>query len=67
MIGNGRLETSERDEADSNREKIEALAEIICGAGDESAAALFVLMGIQNPRIPKDLRHGETFCVHSLR
>lgn len=26
-------------------EKIEALAEIICRAGDRSAAALFVLMG----------------------
>ena len=27
-------------------EKIEALAEIICAAGNEAAAALFVLMGI---------------------
>ena len=33
------------DEGDSNRRKIEALAEIICGAGDQAAAALFVLMG----------------------
>jgi hypothetical protein len=33
------------DEVDSSRRKIEALAEIICGAGDQSAAALFVLMG----------------------
>lgn len=32
-------------EDDSNREKVEALAELICRAGDESAAALFVLMG----------------------
>jgi len=30
---------------DSGNEKIEALAEIICRAGDHSAAALFVLMG----------------------
>ena len=42
-------QTPERDEADSSREKIEALAEIICGAGNESAAALLVLMGtLQN-------------------
>src|SRR6185503_10770606 len=33
------------DEDDSSRRKIEALAEIICGAGEQSAAALFVLMG----------------------
>jgi len=33
---------------------IEALAEIICRAGDESAAALFVLMGtLQNSTDPK--------------
>ena len=32
-------------EDDPNREKVEALAELICRAGDESAAALFVLMG----------------------
>jgi len=36
---------AESDEDDSSRRKIEALAEIICGAGDQSAAALFVLMG----------------------
>ena len=33
------------DEDDSSTRKIEALAEIICGAGDQAAAALFVLMG----------------------
>ena len=38
-------ETPETNEADSSAERIEALAELICGAGDESAAALFVLMG----------------------
>ena len=38
-------ETLENNYDDSNAEKIEALAEIICGAGDQSAAALFVLMG----------------------
>ncbi len=30
---------------DSNRAKIEELAEIICGSGEEASAALFVLMG----------------------
>lgn len=40
--------------ADTNRDKIEALAEIICRAGDESSAALFVLMGtLQNSTEPR--------------
>lgn len=40
----------------SDREKIEALAEIICGAGDNPAAALFVLMGtLQNSAEPEAL------------
>jgi hypothetical protein len=44
------------NEADSSRENIEALAEIICGAGDQSAAALFVLMGmLANSTEPKAL------------
>jgi hypothetical protein len=38
-------ETSEDNEDDSSEEKIETLAEIICQAGEEAAAALFVLMG----------------------
>ena len=38
-------ETPENNAVDSSQEKIEALAEIICRTGDESAAALFVLMG----------------------
>ena len=38
----------------SSEEKIEALAEIICCANDESAAALFVLMGtMENSTHPK--------------
>jgi hypothetical protein len=46
------------DEDDSGRRKIEALAEIICGAGDQSAAALFVLMGtIQISTEPEALAH----------
>jgi hypothetical protein len=45
------------DEA-STREKIEALAELICGAGDQSAAALFVLMAtIQHSTEPAALAH----------
>jgi hypothetical protein len=48
--------TVETNEADSSAEKIEALAEIICGRGDESAVALFVLMGmLQNSSDPKAL------------
>jgi hypothetical protein len=42
----------------SSREKIEALAEIICRVGDESAAALLVLMGtLENSAQPKVLAH----------
>ena len=42
------------NEDDSNKEKVEALAEIICRAGDESAAALLVLMGtLENSSDPK--------------
>ena len=43
---------------DSTREKIEALAEIICRAGEESTAALFVLMGrLQNSAEAEVLAH----------
>lgn len=42
------------NEDDQNNERVEALAEIICLAGDESAAALFVLMGtLENSSDPK--------------
>ena len=48
------LQAPEEDEL--NEEKIEALAEIICRAGDESAAALLVLMGtLENSTHPKVL------------
>ena len=50
MVGSGR--------DGSNREKIEALADIICNGGEESSAALFVLMGaLQNSAEPKALAH----------
>ena len=48
-------QTSETYGADSS-EKIEALAEMICRSGDESAAALLVLMGtLQKSSQPKVL------------
>ena len=48
--------TDFKSEDHTTREKIEALAEIICGAGDEPAAALFVLMGtLQNSTDPEAL------------
>jgi hypothetical protein len=46
----------ESNEDYSAREKIEALADIICGVGKQSAAALFVLMGtLQNSTEPEAL------------
>ena len=46
------------NEDDSSRAKIEALAEMICAGGDESAAALLVLMGkFQHAADPKALAH----------
>jgi len=38
------LRTPDSDQEDSTARKIEALAEIICRAGDEPTAALFILM-----------------------
>lgn len=56
QITTGFSGTSETNEDHSDREKIEALAEIICGAGNEPAAALFVLMGtLQNSSEPEAL------------
>ena len=46
--------TIQPNEDNSSEEKIHALAEIICRASDESAAALFVLMGtLENSTHPK--------------
>ena len=51
-------QTPDAIEHDSSREKIEALAEIICRAGDESPAALLVLMGmLENSTDPNALAH----------
>ena len=48
--------SEEPGDEDTNAEKIEALAEMICRAGEESAAALFVLMGtLQNSPEPEAL------------
>ena len=50
----GFLQTHETDEADSSEEKIQALAEIICRVGDQSSAALLVLMAtLENAAHPK--------------
>jgi len=43
---------------DSSTEKIEALAELICAAGEAPAAALFVLMGtLQDSEDPRAFAH----------
>lgn len=50
------LRTSDADKDDSTAKKIEALAEIICRAGNEPMAALFVLMGtLEDSTHPKEL------------
>ncbi len=59
IIDTDALQTAGTDEDDSGEEKIEALAEIICRAGDEpeiKSAALLVLMGtLENSAEPKAL------------
>src|SRR5262245_64943481 len=52
------LETHETSEDDSIGKKVEALTETICGAGNEAAAALLVLMAtLQDAQDPKTLAH----------
>ena len=47
-----------REEDDSREEKIRPLAELICSGGEESAAALLVLMAtLENSTHPKALAH----------
>jgi hypothetical protein len=41
---------SEISESSSSQDKICALSDVICKAGDEAAAALFVLMGTLETR-----------------
>ena len=54
----------ETSENDSSEEKIEALAEIICRPGEESAAALFVLMGrLENSTSPKVLANAAKYLA----
>ena len=61
-------QTSEADDDESEAEKIEALTEIICRAGGETVAALFVLMRrFQNSKQPEVLanaakHHAFTRC-----
>jgi len=60
-------ETFEDNEDEPNKEKIEALAEIICRAGDEAAAAMFVLMGmLENSPHPKLLANTAKHFAFSL-
>ena len=48
----------ENTEYKPTTERVEALTEMICRAGDESAGALFVLMGmVQNSLDPKVIAH----------
>jgi hypothetical protein len=58
-------ETSDTDKDDSKEEKIEALTELICRAGDEpeiKSAALFVLMAtIENSAHPKALANAAKY------
>ena len=51
-------QTNEHEDDESGVEKVEALTEIICRAGGEATAALFVLMGtLQNSPQPEVLAH----------
>ena len=54
------------DDKDDSTEKIETLAEIICRAGNESLAALFVLMGtLEASAHPKELANTvKRFAFH---
>lgn len=57
-------QTPVRDEPDPGREKIEALADIICGGGNEAVAALLVLMGaLQNSADPRTLAQTAKHCA----
>jgi len=57
------------EEDEASEEKIEAMAGIICQSGDESAAALFVLIGNARKLHPSKATRecGETRCLHALR
>ena len=60
------LQTSDADEDDSTVRKIDALAEIICRAGDEPTAALFVLMGtVEDCTYPKELANTAKYFAFS--
>jgi hypothetical protein len=59
-------ETSETNDDNSNEEKIETLADIICRAGDEAAAGLLVLMGtLENSSHPKVLANAAKHLAFS--
>ena len=60
-------ETPDKHNDDASEEKIEALTEMICRAGDEpeiKSAALFVLMArIENARHPKGLANAAKYAA----
>ena len=64
-------QTPEANDDDSTDQKIEALADLICRAGDESAAALLVLMGRLNtphkPRVLANTAKHYAFTREALR
>ena len=58
------LEPQTSEEVDSSEQKIEALADIICRASDEAAAALFVLMGtLESSRRPQVLANAAKYLA----
>jgi hypothetical protein len=60
-------QTREREDDKSSVEKIEALTEIICSAGSEATAALFVLMGtLQNSPQPEMLANAAKHYAFTL-
>ena len=63
--GKSTVDQSDQQTPDADeRKKIEALAEIICAAGDESSAALLVLMGtLQDSTDPKALANAAKHFV----
>ena len=64
-----RTASKHAEKRDESKERLEALAELICGAGDEAAGALLILMGtLENSVQPEVIVNArEAFCFHSLR
>jgi hypothetical protein len=56
-------------ERDSSEDKVEVLTNMICGAGDELTAALFVLMGTLESSVDPGVlaNTAKQVCLHALR